>query len=47
MVKKERLPPGAAPDGIPTAKETQHQPNSTAAKGDFKRAKNGDIFKEL
>jgi hypothetical protein len=35
MVKKERLPPGVAPDGIRTAKETQHQPNSTAEKGDI------------
>jgi hypothetical protein len=35
MAKKERLPPGVAPDGIRTAKETQHQPNSTAEKGDI------------
>src|SRR5580693_9111147 len=33
--QRQRSTLHAAPDGIRTAKETQHQPNSTAEKGDI------------
>jgi len=46
--QESTAPQGVAPDGIGTAKETQHQPNSTAEKGDiFNEVRKGTFSKSF
>jgi hypothetical protein len=46
--QESTAPQGVAPDGIRTAKETQHQPNSTAEKGDiFNEVRMGTFSKSF